>query len=89
LEYPSEIKNRLKRTEGQIRGVLRMMEEESECTDVIHQLSAIRNAVDRVIVHVIGEDMGKCLIEDMKKEDMDRETDKIIKDTIQLMLKTR
>lgn len=89
LEYPRELKNRLKRIEGQIRGVLRMMEEEKECTDVLHQLSAVRNAVDRVTVHVIGADMEKCLVEDLQKTEELRDTDKIIKDAIQKMLKTR
>ncbi|GBF12440.1 metal-sensing transcriptional repressor [Tepidibacillus sp. HK-1] len=89
MNYSPEIKNRLKRVEGQVRGVLRMMEEGQECNDVIHQLSAVRNAVDRVIVHVIGTDMSKCLMDEMQKQDEQRDTDKIIKDAIQLLLKTR
>ena len=34
--------NRLKRAEGQIRGVQKMIEEEKECIDIITQLSAVR-----------------------------------------------
>lgn len=89
MDYPKDIKNRLRRIEGQIRGVLNMMEDEKECTDVINQLSAIRSAVDRVTVHVIGLDMNKCLVEDLQRDENERDTDKIIKDTIQLLLKTR
>jgi len=89
LVYPSDIKNRLKRIEGQVRGVLKMMEDEKECIDVINQLSAIRSAVDRASVSVIGLDMGKCLVEDLKKDDENRDTEKIINDAIQLLLKTR
>ncbi|WP_316479523.1 metal-sensitive transcriptional regulator, partial [Enterococcus faecium] len=37
------ILNRLKRTEGQIRGIQKMIEDEKECMDVITQLSAVRS----------------------------------------------
>lgn len=87
MEYPQEIKNRLKRVEGQIRGVLGMMENEKDCGDIIHQLTAIRNAVDRVTVLVIGLDMKKCLIDDIQKSEEVRE--KLIEDTLRLLLKTR
>ncbi|OEF99335.1 cytoplasmic protein [Vulcanibacillus modesticaldus] len=89
MEYPKEIINRLKRIEGQIRGVLRMMDEGKECTDIINQLTAIRNAVDRVSVHVIGVDLNKCLSDDLQKDLEDRDTDRIIKDALTLLLKMR
>ncbi len=89
MEYPRDVKNRLKRIEGQVRGVLKMMESEKDCTNVINQLSAIRSAVDRATVHVIGLDMGKCLVEDMEKDKEMRDADKIINEAIQLLLKTR
>ncbi|MFV9511129.1 metal-sensing transcriptional repressor [Tepidibacillus sp. LV47] len=88
MEYPTDIINRMKRVEGQIRGVLKMMEDGKECDQVVHQLSAIRNAVDRIIVNVVGVDMSNCLVEHLKnKEELD--TDKIIKDTLQLLLKIK
>ncbi|MFR2688030.1 MAG: metal-sensitive transcriptional regulator, partial [Enterococcus faecium] len=43
------ILNRLKRTEGQIRGIQKMIEDEKECMDVITQLSAVRSIIDRVM----------------------------------------
>ena len=89
LDYPQDIKNRLRRIEGQVRGILRMMEEGKDCTDVVNQLSAVRNAVDRVSVHVVGLDMGKCLVEDLQKDGQLRDTEKIINDAIKLLLKTR
>ncbi|TCS83515.1 metal-sensing transcriptional repressor [Tepidibacillus fermentans] len=88
MEYPTDVLNRMKRVEGQIRGVLKMMEDGKACEDVIHQLSAIRNAVDRIIVNVVGVDMGNCLVEHLKDKDQ-LDTDKIIKDTLQLLLKIK
>ena len=40
---------RLKRSEGQLRGIQKMMEEERDCVDIITQLTAVRSSVDRVI----------------------------------------
>lgn len=44
-----EIKNRIKRVSGQLNGVLKMMEEENSCENILMQLHAIRTAVDRSI----------------------------------------
>ena len=43
MDYSDQVKNRVKRIEGQLRGILRMMEEEKDCKDVITQLSAAKN----------------------------------------------
>ncbi|MGP6145533.1 metal-sensitive transcriptional regulator [Jeotgalibaca sp. A122] len=53
--------NRLKRTEGQIRGIQRMIEEDKECIDIITQLSAVRSSVDRVMGLIVAENLKACL----------------------------
>ncbi|EOT38868.1 metal-sensitive transcriptional regulator [Enterococcus dispar] len=55
------ILNRLKRTEGQIRGIQKMIEEEKECVDVITQLSAVRASIDRVMGIIVAENLKNCL----------------------------
>ncbi|MGP6139311.1 metal-sensitive transcriptional regulator [Jeotgalibaca sp. A127] len=52
--------NRLKRTEGQIRGIQRMIEEDKECIDIITQLSAVRSSIDRVMGLVVAENLKAC-----------------------------
>ena len=47
MDYDKSVINRLKRIEGQIKGVLGMMEQGKDCRDVVIQLSAARNAIDR------------------------------------------
>ncbi|MDA6141614.1 metal-sensing transcriptional repressor, partial [Escherichia coli] len=54
MNYTDQTKNRLKRVEGQVRGVLRMMEEDKDCKDVVTQLSAVRSAVDRTIAQIVA-----------------------------------
>ncbi|REC32625.1 hypothetical protein CF160_09340 [Enterococcus pseudoavium] len=53
--------NRLKRAEGQLRGIQKMIEEETECVDVITQLSAVRSSVDRVMGIIVAENLKNCL----------------------------
>ncbi|MFC0189928.1 metal-sensitive transcriptional regulator [Fictibacillus aquaticus] len=87
MEYTKEMKNRLRRIEGQIRGVLRMLEEEKDCKDVITQLSASRTAIDRTIGLIVGTNLEQCLREQMEKGD-NTNTD-FVKEAVQLLVKSR
>ena len=52
---------RLKRSEGQLRGIQKMMEEERDCIDIITQLTAVRSSVDRIIELMIMENLTTCI----------------------------
>ena len=54
---------RLKRSEGQLRGIQKMMEEERDCVDIITQLTAVRSSVDRIIELMITENLTACINE--------------------------
>ncbi|MGT2948576.1 metal-sensitive transcriptional regulator [Streptococcus devriesei] len=58
-----DIINRLKRAEGQLRGIQKMMEEEQECIDIITQLSAVRSSINRTMGLVIANKMTKIIEE--------------------------
>jgi DNA-binding FrmR family transcriptional regulator len=51
---------RLRRAEGQLRGVQRMLDEGSPCDDVLVQLAAVTAALDQVGLHLIGERLRQC-----------------------------
>ena len=53
--------NRLKRTEGQVRRIQRMIEEEKDCMAIMTQLSAVRSSIDRVMGLVVAENLKACL----------------------------
>ena len=55
-----KILNRLKRTEAQIRGIQKMIDEEKECIDIITQLSAVRSSIDRVMGMIVAENLKNC-----------------------------
>jgi CsoR family transcriptional regulator, copper-sensing transcriptional repressor len=54
---------RLKRIEGQARGVQRMVEEDRYCIDVLTQISAIQAALDKVALGLLDEHVKHCVVE--------------------------
>ncbi|MED3661156.1 metal-sensitive transcriptional regulator [Ureibacillus sp. FSL K6-8385] len=84
MKYDTKTKNRVKRIEGQIRGILRMMEEEKDCKEVITQLSAVRSAVDRTIGVIVSNNLIEC----MKKSESE-ELDELVQEAIDLIVKSR
>lgn len=82
--YDKKVKNRLKRSEGQMRGVLNMMEEEKDCKDVVTQLSAIRTSIDRAIGLIVAENLANCLTEENNEENSES-----IQQAIDLIVKSR
>lgn len=49
MEYDKKAKDRLKRLEGQMRGILKMMEAGQDCRDVVTQLAASRSAINSLM----------------------------------------
>ena len=70
-EERKKLSNRLKRIEGQVRGVERMIEEDAYCNDVLIQVSAIRSAVDAFAKELLASHLKSCVVNDIKagKED--------------------
>ena len=57
----TKVTNRLKRAQGQLAGVIRMLEEGRECEDVVTQLSAVSRALDRAGFTIIASGMKQCM----------------------------
>jgi DNA-binding FrmR family transcriptional regulator len=55
--------NRLKRAQGQLAGVLRMLEEQRDCADVVTQLAAVSRALDRAGFALISTGLEQCIRE--------------------------
>ncbi|WP_079477699.1 metal-sensitive transcriptional regulator [Halobacillus salinus] len=85
MEYNDAMKNRIKRIEGQLRGVLKMMEEGKDCKDVITQLSASRSAIDRTVGLVVSSNLVEC-IQDAEENQSAEES---INEAVQLLVKSR
>jgi DNA-binding FrmR family transcriptional regulator len=86
MEYDKSIVNRLKRIEGQIKGVLNMIEQNKDCKDVITQLSASRSAIDRTIGLIVSTNLEQCVRENIGNEENTRE---LVKEAVNLLVKSR
>lgn len=61
METRSDLINRLKRIEGQVKGIQRMLEEGKDCGDVIIQISAIRAAINKVGSMMLEKQVTDCI----------------------------
>ncbi|MBM7571599.1 metal-sensitive transcriptional regulator [Aquibacillus albus] len=86
MEYDAQMKNRVKRMEGQLRGILKMMEEGSDCKDVITQMSAVRTAMDRTIGVVVSSNLVACV---KKAEEQGEDSEEFVKEAVNLLVKSR
>ncbi|WP_096155750.1 MULTISPECIES: metal-sensitive transcriptional regulator [Bacillus] len=86
MEYTDDMKVRLRRLEGQVRGVLRLMDEGKNCKEVVSQMSAVRNAADKAIAHIVATNLQQCIIEEQQNGG---DTNKIVEEAIQLLVKSR
>jgi CsoR family transcriptional regulator, copper-sensing transcriptional repressor len=57
---------RLRRVEGQVRGVQRMVEEDTYCIDVLTQVTAIKRALEKVSVLLVEDHLRGCVLEAVK-----------------------
>ncbi|XVQ15832.1 metal-sensitive transcriptional regulator [Spirillospora sp. CA-255316] len=56
-----QLQKRLRRLEGQVRGVQAMVENDRYCIDVLTQISAIQAALDKVALGLLDDHVGHCM----------------------------
>lgn len=61
MQCDQKIVNRLKRAEGQMRGIQSMMLEGKECSEMMIQLAAVRSSIDNIMGIMAGENLKFCL----------------------------
>lgn len=59
-----KVSNRLKRAQGQLAAVVRMVDEGGDCADVVTQLSAVSKALDRAGFAIIASGLKQCLTDE-------------------------
>ena len=71
-----QVLNRLRRAQGQLAGVIAMVESGRDCTDVVTQLAAVSRALDRAGFKIVASGMRQCLSGDgdspMTEEQMEK-----------------
>lgn len=76
-EVKAELTTRLRRIEGQVRGVLKMVEDERDCAAILQQMAAIRSAVHQASLVLARAYAARCLLEP-GQGDMDAMLDQLM-----------
>jgi len=64
--------NRLRRIEGQVRGVEKMVDEERYCIDILTQIGAIQSAVDAVALKLLDDHVRHCVADSEGSERLEK-----------------
>ena len=69
--------NRLRRIEGQVRGLQRMVEEDAYCVDVLTQVAAVQTALEQVAVQVLDAHVRHCVADAVGGDDEAAATERL------------
>ena len=81
---------RLRRIEGQVRGLQRMVESDRYCIDILTQIAAASSALKTVGVALLGDHMRHCILEGTEAASGDEQESKVLeaKDAIDRLIRT-
>lgn len=68
---------RLKNIEGHVGGIIRMLESDAYCIDVIRQIQAVQAALSKVSSNILEEHLNSCLITAVRGEDVEERERKL------------
>lgn len=86
LEYNKKMINSIHRIQGQLNGVIKMMEEEKNCKDVISQLSASKSSIQRLMGIIISENLVECV---KMSEENSEDSQALINEAVELLIKSK
>lgn len=69
---------RLRRIEGQVRGISRMIEQDRYCVDILVQIAAVRSALDRVGMKLLRSHTAHCVAEAVRAGDGQTQIDELM-----------
>lgn len=76
-ENKDQVLNRLKRAEGQVRGIARMIEQDKYCIDVLTQVGAVRAALDKVAIELMRDHAKHCMTHITDKAEQNIKADEL------------
>lgn len=69
--------NRLKRSEGQIRGIIKMLEDGRYCIDILNQMQAVKAAIARAESEILKDHAASCVETAIKSGDAELQREKV------------
>jgi len=76
-------RRRLKTIEGHLKGIIRMVDEEAYCIDVIRQIQAVESALKKVSGIILDNHLNSCVITAVKGEDQ-KERQRVLNEIIEV-----
>lgn len=64
--------NKLKRIEGQVRGILKMVEDQRYCIDILNQIKAVKAAISSVEKNIMNAHLNHCVNSAIQSKDKNR-----------------
>src|SRR5699024_1951021 len=86
MKYDKQMKNRRKRNEGQVRGILKKMEEEKDRRSGVSKVSAARTELDRTAALIVSTNLEQCIREEQESGESSED---VIKEAVNLLVKSR
>ena len=79
--YPThqQLLPRLRRIEGQIRGIARMVEERRYCIDIIQQMTAARRALDQAALQIMNGHIDACVSDAVRRREGAKKVDELMR----------
>ncbi len=78
LEQKENIIRRLRKIEGQVKGLQRMVDNEKYCVDILIQVAAVRAAINKVGVMIFENHSRECLLKAVEEKDQDESIEELI-----------
>jgi DNA-binding FrmR family transcriptional regulator len=83
-----QLLKRLKRAEGQVRGIARMVEEDKYCIDILTQVGAVQAALDKVALELVRDHSKHCMSDTtLSEEDRAAKADELVNAVGRLLAK--
>lgn len=79
MENSKKVISRLRRIEGQVRGVQRMIAEEADCSEILNQIAAIKSAVHQAGVIIFEHHAQECIARSLQKGDSGEAFEEMVK----------
>ena len=83
---PEALLRRLRRIEGQVRGIQRMVENDRYCVDILHQIAAVKAAMDQVSLSLLHDHTHGCVAKAVQQGEGDAVIDEML-DVVKRLLK--
>ena len=77
MQHSSKAINRLRRVEGQVRGIINMLEQDRYCIDVLHQMQAVKSALARAESEILKDHANGCVTEAIESGDAEAQREKV------------